>query len=540
MLTPVEFGLPSKFSEWRPNQLEALDTIIQAKTRFVCVCAPTGFGKSLMYMAAARMGGLRAITCTSTRGLQDQLAGDFGEISVDIRGQSNYRCTEAASFGIPGWVPVEAGPCKSGAKCDLKGGGCEYFDKFRAAQRAEIVSANYALWLYDAFREAQDDDRESNSLQAHKPIEMLVLDEAHDAPDQLADFIGTVIEYRGVIAAKIPWPGGDNWDVWKSWAAETVQTLAARILAAQGVIRGGKADPKLIREVMRWKGVMREAKKLNDAKGEWVVEEYRNDWEAKEKGPRVRFDPLWPREYAESALFRGVKKVVLVSATVRPKTAELLGISNQDLTFVEFPSSFPLARRPVIHVPTVQLSYRSSDQHLMWWLRQIDAILEERGDRKGVIHTVSYERAKLIVENSRHSSRLLSHTSKDRVATVEKFKSSSEPLVLVSPSVDTGYDFPYHQCEFQIISKVPFADNRAKIIKRRMESDKQFSNYMTAQTLVQMTGRGMRAEDDQCETLIVDDNITWFVSQNRQHFPKWWMDSYSSSQGGRPTPLPKL
>lgn len=540
MLTPIEFGLPDKFTKWRPDQLTAIDIILQAKTRFVCVCAPTGFGKSLMYEAAAKMSGMRTLTCTSTKGLQDQLAGDFTTILTDIRGQSNYTCSEAARFGIPGKVMVEYAPCKSGAECDKKGGGCEYFDTFRAAQRAEIVSANYALWMYDAFREAQDDEGKDKSLQAYRPIEMLVLDEAHDAPDQLADFVGTVIEYRGVVAAKVEWPGGEDWDRWKLWAGETVEKLSGRIDFAKKQIREGKGNPTLMKEVMRWNGVMREATKIANAVGEWVVEEYKNDWEAKEKGPRVRFDPLWPREYAESAMFRGVGKVVLVSATVRPKTAELLGISPSELTFVEFPSSFPLARRPVIHVPTVQLSFRSSDQHLMWWLRQIDAIIEERGDRKGVIHTVSYERAKLILENSRHSQRMLSHTSKTRAQVVEDFKKSNGPLILVSPSVDTGYDFPYSECEFQIIAKVPFADNRAKIVKRRMESDKQFSNYMTAQTLVQMTGRGMRAEDDQCETIIVDDNINWFVSQNRQHFPKWWLESFRSSQMGRPIPLPKL
>jgi ATP-dependent DNA helicase DinG len=493
-----------------------------------------------MYMAAAKMGEMRAITCTSTKGLQDQLSKDFAEISADIRGQSNYQCKEAGRFGIPGWVPVEAGPCKSGVQCDKKGGGCEYFDRFRAAQKSDLISANYALWLYDTFRESQDGERGDNSLQADRPIEMLVLDEAHDAPDQLADFIGTTIEYRGVVAAKIEWPGGENWETWVKWGGETVSVLGDRIMIVQKMIQQGKTDPKLIRDIMRWKGVLREATKLATARGEWVVEEDTKSWRAKEYGPSVRFDPLWPKEYSESALFRGVKRVVLVSATVRPKTAELLGISPKDLTFVEFPSTFPLARRPVIHVPTVQLSYRSSDQHLMWWLRQIDAILEERPDRKGVIHTVSYDRATLILENSRYSSRMLSHKSKDRAEVVQKFKESSEPLVLVSPSVDTGYDFPYNECEFQIISKVPFADNRAKIIKRRMESDKQFSNYMTAQTLVQMTGRGMRAEDDQCETLIVDDNIQWFVNQNWNHFPKWWLDSYSSSANGRPKPLPKL
>ncbi len=41
----------------------------------------------------------------------------------------------------------------------------------------------------------------------------------------------------------------------------------------------------------------------------------------REKTALVQFDPLWPKLYAENVLFRNVKKIVLVSATVRPKTA---------------------------------------------------------------------------------------------------------------------------------------------------------------------------------------------------------------------------
>lgn len=78
-------------------------------------------------------------------------------------------------------------------------------------------------------------------------------------------------------------------------------------------------------------------------------------------------------------------------------------------------------------------------------------------------------------------------------------------------------------------------------MKARLANDKQYSNYMTALTLVQMTGRGMRSADDRCETIIVDDNIGWFVGQNANHFPKWWMQSYRTCVRGMvPKPLEKL
>lgn len=541
MLTPIEFGLPAKFSEWRKGQLEAVDQALLSKERFVTLCAPTGFGKSLAYMAAGLMGGKRTVICTSTKGLQDQLRNDFHSISSDVRGQSNYLCNAASSFGLDPLTTVEMGPCHGGEECNLKSGGCDYFDRYREAQRAEIVVTNYALWMVDRHRER---NRDGSSLNSLKPVEMLVLDEAHDAPEAVAGHVGGEMKYDVINrcgSARVVWPGlkDEDQEGWQAWAIETEGALEGMVEEGMKTVAKTK-DRKLARRVQTWKRAQREVGKVAEMKGEWVIET-QNDWRTKRYGPIVRFDPLWPAQYAEQVLFRGVKKVVLVSATVRPKTAQLLGIASETNNFLEYISTFPVASRPVIHVPTVQMSHRMTEWNQLQWVQMIDRLLDARGDRKGIIHTVSYERSKLIFLNSRHSSRMLLHDSQTRSQTVEQFKSSSSNSVFVSPSVDTGYDFPLSQCEFQIISKVPFVNNSGKLMKRRLASDKQYSNYLTALTIVQMTGRGMRSRDDRCETLIVDDQWAWFYPQNRQHFPKWFQDSVRAvGRGQTPVPPEKL
>lgn len=97
---------------------------------------------------------------------------------------------------------------------------------------------------------------------------------------------------------------------------------------------------------------------------------------------------------------------------------------------------------------------------------------------------------------------------------------------MVSPSLETGYDFPYRECEFQIVAKVPFLDTRSEVMKARVAQDRQYSNYTTALRLVQMVGRGMRAEDDFCETFVVDDNIQWFMQAARAFLPRWFSAAY--------------
>jgi hypothetical protein len=70
---------------------------------------------------------------------------------------------------------------------------------------------------------------------------------------------------------------------------------------------------------------------------------------------------------------------------------------------------------------------------------------------------------------------------------------------------------------------VPVADHRedppARHTRHRatdpIAHDPDYANYVAMQKLVQAVGRGMRAPDDWCETLIVDDQFSWFVKPPR-------------------------
>jgi Rad3-related DNA helicase len=238
-----------------------------------------------------------------------------------------------------------------------------------------------------------------------------------------------------------------------------------------------------------------------------------------------------------------VEKVVLMSATVRPKTLELLGIDSDDMEFIEFPSTFPVERRPIVCFSTgVQMNYRTEqdDRKMMQWLWKLDTVLGARTDKKGIIHAVSYARAKFIFDNSAYSAHMLIHDSRNKSQVVAEFKESDPPKILVSPSVDTGYDFPLDQCEYQIIAKIPFQSTTDKLVKARQEKDKTYGMFLASQNIIQMAGRGMRSETDQCETIVLDDSFAdWFFCRAKVYFPEWLERSVSFTQIP-PNPLPKL
>ena len=56
---------------------------------------------------------------------------------------------------------------------------------------------------------------------------------------------------------------------------------------------------------------------------------------------------------------------------------------------------------------------------------------------------------------------------------------------------------------------------------------------------VGLLGRGMRAADDRCEVVILDDHARWFVPKHAKLAPSWFLDAVIWSNR-LPDPAPKL
>ena len=95
----------------------------------------------------------------------------------------------------------------------------------------------------------------------------------------------------------------------------------------------------------------------------------------------------------------------------------------------------------------------------------------------------------------------------NRERVLQHFETSLSPLVLVSPSMSEGVDLPYDKCRFQVIYKVPFPYLGDRQVNMRRQRDQKWYAYKTVMTLMQAYGRGMRAQDDECYTYVLDENI---------------------------------
>lgn len=526
---PSAIGLPERFSAWRPHQESAVQKALDSKKRFVAIVAPTGFGKTITAATIAEYFG-DCVYCVETKALMGQIENELGEIFTTVKGRGNYDCIRLNDDGIRG----AAGRCDKAqalcGKCALKENGCHYYDAMKRAIRASHVLTNYAYWMYINEFAEEGLHPEKRSL--------LILDEAHAAADQLSGFLRIDLEAREVEQhLKDHLPGQQPIDQWKEWAAHYLPQSQQKLDRLKGRFEGGGSEsmrPDEVREFFELRTLVGRLAKMVAMQGDWVED---RDW----KTPKAKtsFEPIWPGPYREK-LFLNVPKVLLMSATIRPKSLELLGIKEEEFDFLEFPSSFPSARRPVVSVPTVVQRYSMDEVQKIQAVRRVDQIINGRLDRKGIIHTTSFERAKHLLAHSKHSPIMLLNESRNTVATVERFKRMDPPVVLVSPSVTTGFDFPFDECEYQIILKVPFPDTRSPIAKARQEKDQNYGNYLAMIQVVQAAGRGMRSADDQCEVLVIDDSWgNWFLRMNRQFAPNWFLAA-CRQESHIPQPLKKL
>jgi ATP-dependent DNA helicase DinG len=525
-LTPSDLGFLPKFQSWRPGQTLAINRGLTSLKRFIAHSMPVGEGKSGYYIAHALLAAKRACILTSSKALQTQLQDDFSCVGlVDMRGRNNYPCSHP---------DCHTGTCEEGQyyKCD----SCPYEDARNEAMSASLVVTNYSYFML-------------SSLYGRGlgEFDMLILDEAHSSDEEVcsAASIDVTFAEANKIGQRLPHEDS-GMDKWWEWAESAGKICKDRLDELKQDVdlekrERGKVHPATARDLKFWtrageKCVSILSSKIKDGeeKPMWIVTRNRDGY---------HLEPVWAYQYSEKLLFRGIKKVILVSATMVPKTMALLGVPKEDCDYYEYPSSFPPKSSPVYLFGSARIDHKTDPAQLAVWMSRIDNVIRRRLDRKGIIHCVSYDRGKYIVENSEFAPFMIFPDSgKDTQRCVDDFKASEPPSFLISPAISTGLDFPFSQCELNIIAKVPFLDTRDKIIAARQHEDKDYSAYVTAQTIVQAHGRSMRAADDRSETFLLDAHFNWFFYRNRHLFPSWFHRLVTVPRGmpEPPAPLNKL
>jgi Rad3-related DNA helicase len=145
--------------------------------------------------------------------------------------------------------------------------------------------------------------------------------------------------------------------------------------------------------------------------------------------------------------------------------------------------------------------------------------------KKVLIHTVSYAIRNYLIETLSCQERLVTHEAITRESALENFKSSRQPLVMLSPSFDRGVDLPEKDnCAAVFICKMPYLSLGDPQVAAKVKTLGGWTWYYlkAAQTLMQMSNRHVRSYTQHGDTRIYDRQFTRLLGQTKNMIPMWW------------------
>jgi len=529
------------YDEPREQQKIAMDFIhdsfISNNKKFCVIEAGTGVGKSALGVYAANL--LAPVQTEKEKGayflttqkiLQAQYMDDFaaGQSMLSLKSSSNYSCkyykgsTCGESLRLLRSTPKDSPFWRC---CAI---GCNYKKEKDRFINGKKGVTNFSYFLAETVYAGK-----------LKPRNLMVIDEAHNASNELSKFIEVTISERFCKSQNIQLPKDVTQGKAYQWIEDTYYPhIKSRLKHMESVMEKYSGLKDKIKEIQK---VSTNFDLLDKhvCKVKRFIDRYeRDNWvfnliPAEGRSMRkMEFKPIDVSKYAHEHLFDRADKVLLMSATILDKNAfcELLGVKESECAFLSLPSPFPVENRPVITAGIGKMSSQHIEQTLPRLAKAVESIIMEHNEEKGIIHCHSYKIANYLKRNVRKGKyRLIYHSSEDRDEALERHRKSDKPTILLSPSMTEGVDLRDDLSRFQIICKIPYPYLGDKLIRKKMNKWKWWYPLQTAKTIIQAIGRSVRSKDDYATTYILDEDWNRFYSMNRRLFPEEFNETINSN-----------
>jgi ATP-dependent DNA helicase DinG len=506
------------FSEGiRPAQEKALAAIERARNnskKFVLLELPTGTGKSAVAIAAAKWAstwGNGAYILSPQKTLTAQYMRDFATCGlVELRGRASYHCRDFET------------DCEVGGSLRGKDATACLSCPYKAA-KDDFVSSKLGVTNFDYFLA---ETLYSGQLPRRS---VLVVDEAHNLEQKVLGFTDFEIFPSTLQRYSVAIPTFENGDV--EGASEWIQK--EMIPAVDNFISN---TPE---EDVENSDSRREAENLLRRMRRFIGRE-QQEWAFWSDGNTLVFRPLCAAKYAGNFLFSRADIVVIMSATILDFKVfrRTLGLADQDCECLAVPSDFPVKNRPIYYRPLGSMNFRNKGETLPKIAEALDKLLRSRPDRKGLIHTNSYEMNRTLTKALAalgHGKRIITHEPGGAERDIERHSLSLGPTVLCSPAMTEGLDLRDDLSRFQVVVKVPYPNFKDPYVAARKQIDRGWYPWQTAMRLIQATGRSVRSQTDFAETYIVDSDFGEFRQRSRHLLPQWWLDAVIECTERRPS-----
>jgi Rad3-related DNA helicase len=255
----------------------------------------------------------------------------------------------------------------------------------------------------------------------------------------------------------------------------------------------------------------------------WIFESNYNE---KNKQKEISLEPIWAFDYLDKYIFSKYDMVFLMSGTILDKNlfCDLNGLDASKTVYYSVESPFPIENRPIYYMPLGKMSYAKKEETFKNYVPFINKILKKYSDKKGIIHTNSFELASWISREIKDP-RLVYHDSSNKDEVLSEHYSTDKPTVIVSPSMDTGVSFDDDKARFQVITKIPYPSLASQKNKLRQKMNPDWYSWRTVSGLIQMTGRVIRSDKDYADTIIIDSSFGDLLKYSGHYFPNWFQDA---------------
>tara|TARA_R110002020_G_scaffold79078_3_gene198416 strand:+ start:10960 stop:12597 length:1638 start_codon:yes stop_codon:yes gene_type:complete len=449
--------------------------------------------------------GCTALTITKT--LQDQYRELFNDTEV-LKGKTNYQCTVDDRFS------VELAPClhlsKLKEECWAKN-SCPYYEQRNKALTSRFNALNYNMFF---------------ALPDHlKKRQYLICDEAAELEDQLVKEFSCDINFEMLKKMQVnirPFYSKNNAQVVK-WINNLQLDLTDKIEELKEAVNTtSKTKNKfIIEKKSELIGLRNLHSKLSLIIETWNESEY--IFERKTTG--INFMPLRVDKLSNH-LFKYGNYIVLMSATIIDPTNFCKTLGIERFKYVEAESGFDPKNAPIRCNTKVKLNYHNLKGSLPKILKQIQDICKHHKNDKGIIHTHNNTITSFLAQNLHESRFLIREPGVRNEELLQQHTESSEPTVLISPSMSHGVDLKDDLARFQIVVKAPYLPTKDKRIEKLMKSDFNWYTNKMLCSVIQSCGRGVRSQKDFCATYILDGAIVENIVKNKSKLPKYFLDRF--------------
>jgi Rad3-related DNA helicase len=519
------------FETPNPGQIDAIEfavlNILNGK-RHVILELCTGVGKSAVaqtiHETLYRLNPKhRTSIVTATRGLQNQYVESVANI-YDLKGKQNYVCPIGNDFyGAP--------KCKKacGSKACNPAEQCTYVKR----RNTWLKDSSFRLTNNAFFCKAPEEFIASTD---HKS-DLTIIDESHELETSILDAATIDLDLTTITS---------NIQQTNMMYGEPIAELTAGLYAMY------KTSPfhttpelkELIRDYLKGpRAYMHSLKDKIDSgdtsyeteydtvseivesfsrlvlsdESEWMITEYT-------KLKSIVIKPIYAATVANSVVYSKANQFVHMSATIcgAEEYAKTLGLPDGTWAYFGADNPIPVENRKINIIKGFNIGRNFSDWDRYYKL--IDMLMTKHKDERGVVHSVSFKLANDILENlsKENAKRVL--VSGNTTDIMNHMRDTPNGIV-ISPSIEKGYDFKGDLSRFQIIAKIPFGYLGDPHIKLNTERNSKWYARSTVLRLIQACGRSVRGPSDWATTYIIDENIIKLVGRNTELFPDYFLEA---------------